>query len=90
MYLESADDLIDQRNEFLNVPRLEQNKENLWITQIRKYCAGLPVSVSKIKCSQILVQAQHMAYKRVSFISEKEEGEVWCLAGWIETGTTKL
>ena len=29
MYLESADDLIDQRNEFLNVPRLEQNKENL-------------------------------------------------------------
>ena len=32
MYLESADDLIDQRNEFLNVPRLEQNKENLWIT----------------------------------------------------------
>ena len=32
MYLESADDLIDQRNEFLNVPCLEQNKENLWIT----------------------------------------------------------
>ena len=32
MYLESADDLIDQRNEFLNVPRLKQNKENLWIT----------------------------------------------------------
>ena len=29
MYLKSADDLIDQRNEFLNVPRLEQNKENL-------------------------------------------------------------
>lgn len=29
MYLESADDLIDQRNEFLNVPRLEQSKENL-------------------------------------------------------------
>lgn len=29
MYLESADDLIDQRNEFLNVPRLKQNKENL-------------------------------------------------------------
>ena len=48
------------------------------------------MSVSKIKCSQILVQAQHMAYKRVSFFSEKEEGEVWCLAGWIETGTTKL
>ena len=27
MYLESADDLIDQRNEVLNVPRLEQNKK---------------------------------------------------------------
>lgn len=27
MYLESADDLIDQRNEFLNVPRLEQTKK---------------------------------------------------------------
>ena len=36
MYLESADDLVDQRNEFLNVPRLEQNKENIWSLKLER------------------------------------------------------